>query len=76
MFDDVSIYLTISEIKDMYQNVKPKLYPSRQSYRLEPRGKALSDDATLRSLELETPNIRLYFKDLGPQVGWKTVFLT
>ena len=76
VFDDVSICLTISEIKDMYQNVKPKLYPSRQSYRLEPRGKALSDDATLKSLELETPNIRLYFKDLGPQVGWKTVFLT
>jgi len=75
-FDDLSIYATIGEVKDAYEKQKPKYYPSRQSFRLEPRGRMLSDEVTLRSLELGTPKIQLYFKDLGPQVQWKTVFLT
>ncbi|XP_057308467.1 probable very-long-chain enoyl-CoA reductase art-1 [Hydractinia symbiolongicarpus] len=73
--EDASIYTTIEEIKIAYEKVKPKLYPSRQAYRKEPRGKILSNDATLRSLEFDN-TARLYFKDLGPQIGWKTVFLT
>jgi len=73
--DDVSIYTTIEQIKGFYQDVKPKLYPTRQAYRKELRGKFLDDDVTLRSLEFDNV-ARLYFKDLGPQVGWKTVFLT
>jgi len=75
VFDDVSIHATIAEIKELYHKIKPKLYTSRQSFRLEPRGKVLADDVTLRSLEFENA-ARLYFKDLGPQIGWKTVFLT
>ena len=51
------------------------MHPYRQSYRKEPRGKTLDDDVTLRSLEFDNV-ARLYFKDLGPQVGWKNVFLT
>lgn len=35
----------------------------------------LSDDTTLKSLQFDG-NAKLYFKDLGPQIGWKTVFLT
>lgn len=73
--NDVSIYTTIEEIKKYYQDVKPKLYASRQAYRKDPRGKFLDDDVTLRSLEFDNV-ARLYFKDLGPQIGWKTVFLT
>jgi len=72
---DVSIYTTIEEIKKYYQDVKPKLHPCRQAYRKELRGKFLDDDVTLRSLEFDNV-ARLYFKDLGPQVSWKTVFLT
>ena len=35
-------------------------------------GKSLKDESTLESLELGN-NGKLYFKDLGPQVGWSTV---
>ncbi|CAK9253166.1 unnamed protein product, partial [Sphagnum jensenii] len=51
-----------------------RLYPERQSLRLESRGKALSDDVKLNTLTLNKQRI-LYCKDLGPQIGWKTVFL-
>ena len=35
----------------------------------------MSDDTTLHSLQFEN-NAKLYFKDLGAQIAWKTVFLT
>jgi len=73
--DDISIFATIKEIKDEFYKVKPKYYPSRQSFRIEPRAKMLSDETTLRSLEFDS-TAKLYFKDLGPQISWKTVFLT
>lgn len=75
VLNDVSIYTTIEEIKQEYQKVKPHLYLSRQSFKKEPRGKVLGDDETLRSLEFDS-SARLYFRDLGPQISWKTVFLT
>lgn len=36
-------------------------------------GKALKDDETLGSLGLSGKKGTLYFKDLGPQIGWTTV---
>lgn len=72
---DISIFSTIKEIKDEFHKVKPKYYQSRQSYRTEPRGKIIADDVTLRSLEFQS-SAKLFFKDLGPQIAWKTVFLT
>ncbi|PIK39550.1 putative very-long-chain enoyl-CoA reductase art-1-like [Apostichopus japonicus] len=66
---------TISDVKKQYQLKKKSAYPSRQSYRLEPKGKSLKDEQTLNSLGLRSGS-KLYFKDLGPQVGWSTVFLT
>ena len=36
--------------------------------------KSLKDDATLESEGLDDGGV-LYFKDLGPQIGWKTVGL-
>ncbi|CAB4019926.1 very-long-chain enoyl- reductase-like, partial [Paramuricea clavata] len=53
----------------------PKYYPSRQSLRLEPRGKSIKDELRLSDLDLPEEN-KLYFKDLGPQIRWSTVFLT
>ncbi|PIK43049.1 putative very-long-chain enoyl-CoA reductase [Apostichopus japonicus] len=46
-------------------------------HRTEPssEGKSLKDEQTLNSLGLRSGS-KLYFKDLGPQVGWSTVFLT
>lgn len=42
--------------------------------RLEPKGKALNDRDTLSTLGLKSGG-KLYLKDLGPQIGWGTVFL-
>lgn len=48
--------------------------PERQSLRLEPRGKALKETDTLESANVGKSS-KIYIKDLGPQIGWKTVFL-
>lgn len=65
---------TILDVKDKFVASRRKFYPDRQSFRAEPRGKAIADDATLASVGL-TSGGKLYFKDLGPQIGWSTVFI-
>ncbi|XP_074640883.1 putative very-long-chain enoyl-CoA reductase art-1 [Tubulanus polymorphus] len=65
---------TIRDVKREFQKIKRKLYPDRQSFRIEPRGKSLKDEETLENLKL-TPGDKIFFKDLGPQIGWITVFL-
>lgn len=62
-------------MKKAYEKQKPKLYPSRQAFRQEQRGKSLKDEDRLDAIGLSKGG-KLYFKDLGPQVGWTTVFLT
>ena len=37
-------------------------------------GKSLDDKKTISSLDLNRGRV-LYLKDLGPQIGWQTVFL-
>lgn len=37
-------------------------------------GKSLDDKAVISSLDLNRGRV-LYLRDLGPQIGWKTVFL-
>lgn len=51
-----------------------KLHPHRQALRLEVKGKMLKDSDTIESLNLRSGS-KLYVKDLGPQIGWSTVFL-
>ncbi|KTF84937.1 hypothetical protein cypCar_00022582 [Cyprinus carpio] len=60
----------------------PKWYPARQAMSLDPilsfrflEGKALRDDDVLQNLAVGT-SATLYFRDLGPQLGWTMVFLT
>lgn len=65
---------TISEVKEAISLLKKSLPPSRQSLRLESKGKTLKDSDTLNSLNLRD-GCKLYVKDLGPQIGWSTVFL-
>ena len=38
------------------------------------KGKVLLDPEAKLSHYLNAPKATLYFKDLGPQVGWSTVF--
>lgn len=61
-------------MKKEVHRLNKKLYPDRQSLRLEAKGKTLKDTDTLKSLNISNGS-KLYVKDLGPQIGWKTVFL-
>ncbi|KAI6183988.1 Very-long-chain enoyl-CoA reductase [Aphelenchoides bicaudatus] len=54
---------------------KKHLSVDRICLRLEPRGKSLKDEEVLSNLSSTNASTQLYFKDLGPQIGWKTVFL-
>ncbi|XP_012258619.2 very-long-chain enoyl-CoA reductase [Athalia rosae] len=65
---------TIGEIKQQLYKLKKAPYPARQSLRSEAKGKSLADTETTKSLGLRAGS-KLYFKDLGPQIGWRTVFL-
>lgn len=49
-----------------------KLSYERLSIRSDLKGKAIGDDLTVENIESSK---RIYVKDLGPQIGWKTVFL-
>lgn len=64
----------ISDVKHLICKQVSSLYPERISIRAEAKGKALADSVKLSQLNL-TKNAQLYFKDLGPQIGWSTVFL-
>ncbi|XP_022101743.1 probable very-long-chain enoyl-CoA reductase art-1 [Acanthaster planci] len=66
---------TIADVKTQVHLKKRNLYPERQSLRTTAKGKSLKDDCTLESLDLGSSG-KLYFKDLGPQVSWTTVFMT
>jgi len=64
----------IKDIKQQIYRKKKSLYPERQSIRLEVKGSSLKDTEPLSSFGLKTGS-KLFLKDLGPQIGWKTVFL-
>ncbi|KAL1493304.1 hypothetical protein ABEB36_011383 [Hypothenemus hampei] len=62
----------VVDIKKQIANLPAKLTVERQSVRSEPKGKDISDDSTIPSLKSSR---KVYVKDLGPQIGWNTVFL-
>ncbi|KXJ12595.1 putative very-long-chain enoyl-CoA reductase art-1 [Exaiptasia diaphana] len=72
---EVTQETTIGNLKEKIYQIKTKLYPSRQSLRLETRGKSLNDSETLKSVGITEDEAQIYLKDLGPQIGWTTVFL-
>ncbi|MEE6495695.1 hypothetical protein FKM82_002119 [Ascaphus truei] len=73
--DKVEPHLTINDIKLMFHKYYPQWYPARQSIRLDPKGRSLKDEEILQDLPVGT-TATLYFRDLGPQIGWTMVFLT
>lgn len=64
---------TIADLKKQIAKNKRNLYVERQSLRLQLKSKTIADTVTLEALDLKT-DCKLYFKDLGPQLGWTTVF--
>ncbi|KJE97019.1 trans-2,3-enoyl-CoA reductase [Capsaspora owczarzaki ATCC 30864] len=62
---------TVAQAKDALCKSKKSLYPSRIAFKREPRGSLLKDSERLGSSDL-----KLFFKDLGPQIGYSTVFYT
>merc|ERR1712176_1142427 len=72
--EHLSPHTSILEVKDRIASQFPTWYRDRQSLRLEERGKSLKDSESLSGLGLAS-DCTLYFKDLGPQVGWSTVFV-
>jgi len=72
--ESISPNCSIAELKKQVARQKPKLYPDRQSYRTEPTGKSVKDSQKLSELNVAKTG-KIYFKDLGPQIGWSTVFL-
>lgn len=67
--NNVSKSATIGDVKKLLSKS-----PERIALRTEPKGKMLGDSVLVSSLTL-TNGKDLYFKDLGPQIGWSTVFL-
>ncbi|XP_028156156.1 probable very-long-chain enoyl-CoA reductase art-1 [Ostrinia furnacalis] len=66
---------TVKDVKDkIHRSIKKFLYPDRQAIKLEAKGKALNDEDSLKSLNVQN-GAKLYLKDLGPQIAWKNVFL-
>ncbi|KAL2764462.1 very-long-chain enoyl-CoA reductase isoform 2, partial [Daubentonia madagascariensis] len=73
--DKVEPHATIAEIKNLFTKSHPQWYPARQSLRLDPKGKSLKDEDVLQKLPVGT-TATFYFRDLGAQISWVTVFLT
>jgi len=66
---------TIADVKAALAVKFPRLYVERQKLSLKGEAKALDDNAILASAGVRDDG-ELVVKDLGPQVSWRTVFLT
>ncbi|XP_077643890.1 very-long-chain enoyl-CoA reductase isoform X5 [Lonchura striata] len=73
--DKVEPQATVADIKNLFSKSHPQWYPARQSLRLDPKGRSLRDEDALQALPVGT-TATLYFRDLGAQISWVTVFLT
>lgn len=62
----------VKDIKKQIAALSPKLYVDRQSLRAELKGRDIKDDIAVPNL---SSTRKIYVKDLGPQIGWSTVFV-
>lgn len=69
---------TVLDLKRAYQSKFPKYYIDRQYFTIgtDKNKQVLQNEKLLTSYSLSTPayNNTVIFKDLGPQIAWKTVF--
>lgn len=69
---------TVTDLKKALHKNLAKYYPDRQRLTLPPapgqkRGTALADGKSLSDYGIDDGSV-VQFKDLGPQIGWTTVF--
>lgn len=67
---------TVLELKKEFHKLHKQYYPDRQWFTIgDVKGKALKNNSsTLESYGISKKET-LYFKDLGPQISWKLVFI-
>ena len=73
---EVSSQSSILDVKKAIEQKKSYLYPDRQMLKFDSAGKPLKDEDNIANLKLkdtDSKTMKLYLKDLGPQVGWSTV---
>uniref|UniRef100_A0A1I8BZB7 Ubiquitin-like domain-containing protein n=1 Tax=Meloidogyne hapla TaxID=6305 RepID=A0A1I8BZB7_MELHA len=70
--ENVSLNDDILFLKKKFSVLK-NLAVERISFRLEPTGKNIADNQLISELKLPVSNAQLYYRDLGPQIAWKTV---
>ena len=68
----VSLTDNILSLKQKFSSVK-HLALERISFRLEPTGRNIADNQLISELKLPISNAQLFYRDLGPQIAWKTV---
>ncbi|EPT05615.1 hypothetical protein FOMPIDRAFT_1021388 [Fomitopsis schrenkii] len=66
--------VTVAEVKSAIAAQFPRFYPSRQKLSLRGEKKALVDENTLQEAGVKDGD-ELAVKDLGAQLGWRTVYL-
>lgn len=70
----VSPESTVKDIKAQVAQLNKKLYPERQSVRCDIKDQNRKDNVTVSSLGLSNGS-KIYIKDLGPQISYRTVFI-
>lgn len=71
----VPVNTKVNELRHIIHNrLKSVPSPERLSLRLSAKGPSLKDSDTLNQLSVAQGDI-IYLRDLGPQIGWRTVFL-
>jgi very-long-chain enoyl-CoA reductase len=69
---------TVDDLKSRFAELKPKYYPSRQRWTLPTKENTRSGEVLTSGKKLSEYGIKdgvtLQFKDLGPQIGYATVF--
>lgn len=63
-----------SQVSEALAKKFPKYYIERQRLTTEDK-KVLDADKTLKEQGVDETNHTIFFKDLGPQIGWRTVFM-
>ena len=74
VLSDLSNQTTIGGLKKKFEIKFPGSYPDRQSFRSSSKGKSLKDEDLVKDACGNSGVI--YYKDLGPQIAWSTVFYT